>query len=533
MNKKNLNANLDDDNNSSTSNEELSKFKQRLNDARIRRVNVNNKDAIALDINNKDVVINKGSLNDLICTTVNISDSKKNIEVIEGQASDKKLDSSNNSITANKNSSTSEIKNEVNYKDVNLKDINEKKKDNLKEDTVSQKKIINNLVKKNRSKCVGIIKRKDISNLTVDEKNKRVNQLEKKILLELDTKIKREIDELNDLIVQNNDLINKLKDDSDVVSLDKVKEEYEKLNELLKKVTKLIEQVNILNNNYKFEDILNLTDFDDQNIVNDIIEFRDLLDTSEPSKELTEKYKMLDSFILFYREIFIKEENIKNNILFASKKEKEVEERDKKYVVLQEDLEFITQIDKECKLIIDKQNEYMDVLNNRIAHISSSRVVEYRMRGVEDILSSIMLYLSIMVKIPFRNNKVQVGSKALVTGRMLRNLSKMRPRAVEYTKYEADDFHDELFSHLSEVEVTMLVIDTVLDDVSKMKLEFEDEFKNKVPGYEKVESKLREIETSIKDSKKKLENASDRLKADVKVNNRKLVKVKELNERAA
>lgn len=554
MEKKNLYTEFD--NNSSSSDAELSKFKQRLANARIKKSMVTEKDVITShdDKLNKGKTKDKNSLDGIIQVTNGISDIKKNScnkdliddnKVLEKNSKAVKIsDTSENSVEIKKNLSdirtrdivTSDKENNILSKrksdalndEFTLKQTNVEKRNVSDERSVSYK---NKNVKKNKSKCVGIIKRKDISNLSDDEKVSRLDELEKKILLELDTKIKRELDELNNIVNDNNDLVEKFRSD-EVVSLDEVKERYDKLNELLKKITKLIEQANILNDNYKFEDILNLTDFEDQNIVNDIIEFRDLLDTSEHSKKLTDKYKMLDSFMLLYREVYIKEEVLKNNISVANDKVEKTEKRDKKYSELQEDMEVVSQIDSDCKLLINKQNEYLDVLRGRINNISSNRVVEYRMRGINDMLSSMLLYLGIMVGMPFKNNKVSAGAKALTMGLMLRNLRRSRPRtvAVERLHYEADDFSEELFSRLSDVEVTMSVINTVLDDVIKMKDEFDEEFYNKVPGYENVRVKLIELESSVRDSKKKLEETSEKLKTNVNINNKKLVRVKELNE---
>jgi hypothetical protein len=410
-------------------------------------------------------------------------------------------------------------------KSLDNKELDVKKK-------VEEQDNVKKVPKKRQSKCVGIIKRKDISNLTGEEKLKRLDELEKKILLELDTKLRREIDELNGITREQNDIVDFL-DNQKLISQEEVEEKLKRLNELLEKINKLIEQVKILNDNYRFEDVLNITDFQDQNIVNDIIEFRDILDTSKHSEKLTEKYKMLDKFILLYREVYIKEDVVKNNISVTEKQLEETKDRDNKYLRTREDIDNIERVNKDCKLIIDKQNEYLVALNRRISHIDSSRVLEYRMTGTNNLLMSTLMYIGIMMAMPFRNRRNQNMARILLTGQMLRNFNRNKLRPFEKIKYEAVDLTSEIYSHLDEVDIVSSVVNSTLDEVRSIKSEFKREFKGKVPGYEEVEAKLLEVERMVLASKKQLERTEDSLNRSLRENNKKLVRVKELNQNVA
>ena len=318
-----------------------------------------------------------------------------------------------------------------------------------------------------------------------------------------------------------------------MITSEEVEEEVKRLEELLKKVTKLIEQVKILNDNYKFEDILNITDFQDQNIVNDIIEFRDILDTSDHAEKLTEKYKMLDNFIVLYREVYIKNNVIKKNKEKASSKLKDTKDKEKKYLKFGEDADNIKKINDDCKIIIDKQNEYLAVLQRRINNIDASRVMEYRVMGTDNILRSMLMYMGIMMAMPFKNKKNKNIMSSVIVGNMLRNLNRPRGEFREKTKYDAIDLSDEIYNHLGEVEIVATIIDSTLDDIIRMKEEFSRNYKGKVPGYEEVESKLQEIELNILNNKKQIEKEFNSLSESIMVNDRKLVKVKELNHNLA
>ena len=475
-----------------------------------------------LDIKNKEV--DKKTQEETLTKKI---DSKKEIEdSIEKVEKAKKVEK----ITLN-NIQVEEKKKDIDSKaEVKIdKEIKKEKVNNVLEQ--ENKTTLKNKASKSQSRCIGIIKRKDISNLTDKEKTKRLEELQKKILLELDTKLKREIAELDEVRQENNKIVELL--NNEMITSEEVEEEVKRLEELLKKVTKLIEQVKILNDNYKFEDILNITDFQDQNIVNDIIEFRDILDTSDHAEKLTEKYKMLDNFIVLYREVYIKNNVIKKNKEKASSKLKDTKDKEKKYLKFGEDADNIKKINDDCKIIIDKQNEYLAVLQRRINNIDASRVMEYRVMGTDNILRSMLMYMGIMMAMPFKNKKNKNIMSSVIVGNMLRNLNRPRGEFREKTKYDAIDLSDEIYNHLGEVEIVATIIDSTLDDIIRMKEEFSRNYKGKVPGYEEVESKLQEIELNILNNKKQIEKEFNSLSESIMVNDRKLVKVKELNHNLA
>lgn len=387
--------------------------------------------------------------------------------------------------------------------------------------------------KKNQNKYVGIIVRRDVSNLTEEQKEERLKELEKEILLGLDTKLEREIDNLERLESEHDEIVGELKYKK-LISKEEIKEKSERLKEILKQIKFYIEQIEILNDNYRFEDIINLTEFKDQNIISSIVEYRDILESNnDRSKDLSDKYKMLDNFIILYREVYIKEELLKHNVDVSEEHYRKTEERDKKYDKLKDDVESVERVNNECKIIIDKQNEYLRALNDRISRIDSTRVLRYRMEGVNNILLSTLMYITIMNNMRFRNRRVQNAARLLVTGRMLRNLNRNRLRPVETIRYDAEDLQDDLYRHLNDLEILSTLVEVTLSDVRKMREEFIREFKGKVPGFEEVETKLDEVEKSILQTKKRLELSENVVNRNLQVNDRKMVRVRQLNERAA
>ena len=159
--------------------------------------------------------------------------------------------------------------------------------------------------------------------------------------------------------------------------------------------------------------------------------------------------------------------------------------------------------------------------------------MEYRVMGTDNILRSMLMYMGIMMAMPFKNKKNKNIMSSVIVGNMLRNLNRPRGEFREKTKYDAIDLSYEIYNHLGEVEIVATIIDSTLDDIIRMKEEFSRNYKGKVPGYEEVESKLQEIELNILNNKKQIEKEFNSLSESIMVNDRKLVKVKELNHNLA
>lgn len=383
-----------------------------------------------------------------------------------------------------------------------------------------------------KNKCVGIIKRKDVSKLNDEEKSERIVELGQKILSEIDLKLEKDIFKLNEIIREQNLLVESCQTEQDLDKLEQIRKEYEELYRKFKEFTK---QVELLYENYDFEKIIDLNEFsDNQILVNDIIEFRDLLDNSDPAVELVEQYKLLDNFVMLHREIFLIEERIKKNTEKQDKKIERVKDRDENYSLFQEKLDGVSRVDSECKLIIDKQNDYVKALFNRINHISSERVIEYQVRGINNLLETTILYVALLAaNIQLQLSGRGMTARAMATRRMLANIRRQMnqdPLRVEKIRYQAEDFENEIFAHIDDLGSAIKVIDETIGDIGKYRKEFEEKYKGIVTGYEEVLSKLNEVEKMVFDSKQKALAVQAKLEESEKINSDKLVRVKALNE---
>lgn len=380
----------------------------------------------------------------------------------------------------------------------------------------------------NRTKYVGIIRRVDVSSLTEEEKDKRISELKVKILAGIDKKLELDMVELNRIREEKNRLVDSFSDDEDY---EKWVERKKKIEELLEKVRGLIEEINVLYENIDFSNVSDLDKFDNQIIVNDIIEYRDILDSSSRLHELSEEYKMLDNFVVLYREIFLTETRTKEMSDSVDTKVSEIVVRDEHYKNLDSSLDVVDDITRDCNLLIDKQNEYLKVLFSRIDHISSELITEYRFRGVNELLTSTLLYMGVMVAtLPTRRIPRVMATRAVATRRLLDNMRRqMQPEVTTRLQYEALDFEQEIFAHLDDIRLTINVIDATLEDIEKYKQEFREEYEGRVPNYEEVLGKLKEMELVVKETRQKALVVEKQLEDSQRVNESKLVRVKELN----
>ena len=385
-------------------------------------------------------------------------------------------------------------------------------------------------VKRNKSKCIGIIKRKDVSKLTESEKEKRMQELSEKIIYNINKRLADDIRELNKIREEKNKLIEDFENEQD---LEKWQERQKKLEELKQRIQDLIDQIMLLHDNYNFENVLEMHELEDQNLVNDIIEYRDILDTTEHSEKLTEEYKLLDNYVLLYREIFLTEDRTKDMVEKTDDKVTKLEKRDKDYKKLQEDIEDVKEVEDQCKRVIKKQNQYLEVLMRRISQIDSSRIVDYKFKGANEILTSTLMFIAIMGGSLFIPGVRGTMVRTNATRKMMKNLREATEfEKIEKTVYEASDFENEIFAHLGEVDMALHLIDDTLEEISRYRDKFNKEFKNVVNGFEEVETKLNEIEKSIVDAKKQTLALDAKLRESEKINAKKLVKVKELNSAA-
>ena len=244
-------------------------------------------------------------------------------------------------IVKEKNSNNGTPKNYIHRKDRNKTSLinkdgtdNKKVNDNIPitEDKDSTNGFISNVIKnirnttkdRNYVRRHGIDTKKKILNINND-KNDEIEQLKVNII----KKIKREFEKKNaELDVLESELYFINKDNDLEVELEKVEDLKKKIQSIITKINDIIEQYNIYNTNYELDDTIYI---DNNNIVDDIILFKNIVDSYKDKNNLVREYKLLDEFRELYNKLDHITEVANQLVIDNQNKINEYDIRDKKY----------------------------------------------------------------------------------------------------------------------------------------------------------------------------------------------------------
>lgn len=170
--------------------------------------------------------------------------------------------------------------------DYSKETVIEKEKKKFKENRVSKEK--NKLVRRSYSKkCVGI------SNHYQDNQE-NLKELGSEIIDKIKEQFENYLDEV-DVLASELFLIRDKQENE--VELAKVLELKKRINELIERLNTVIEQYNLYKRNNYIDGVIGI---EDSSIVDDMIEYRELLDNEVDKKKFTSQYKALDEFNSLY-----------------------------------------------------------------------------------------------------------------------------------------------------------------------------------------------------------------------------------------
>ena len=393
-------------------------------------------------------------------------------------------------------------------------------------DKVSRSKQTKDNKKKSFSFSYGSTKR-ELSAMSIEERKKRLKTLG----VEITKKIREGFEEkLDELEVLESELWLLNQQHNSEVELERVREIKKKINDLIDKLNLIIKQYNLYAESYYMDNVIGL---DDNVLLDDIIDYRTLLDSFEGEQAFIEEVKALDEFKALYDSLVeIKADTEK----LQEENEEKIEEydiRDKKYDSIK--LEMISALDigKKTDLEVSRQNEYIKRLMEDIEKIDRHEYVTSHLRGVGALLSSSLRYMRALVMSPLSGMIPGIGMQALVARRMIANAYRhLHFEDINHVYYEAIDYDSELNHHLLSVSYVEDMVDGAIKDVSRLREEFMSIYDRRIPGYEDTLKKIGEIEKNLVRSQNRVLLAKKNLKRSKKINENKLVRVRKLNDEA-
>lgn len=334
-------------------------------------------------------------------------------------------------------------------------------------------------------------------------------------------------DKLDELVVLESELFLLEQDRENAIELKQVKEIKKRIDELIDRVNAIIEQYNLYKKNYYID---NLVGIDDGVLLDDIIDYRTLIDGFDAERKFVKEYKMLDEFRSLYSNLVQVKKDTKNLIEKNEQKINEFDVRDKKYDDIRLQMVQVDKVNKDCSLEMDRQNEYFSELMSKINHISREEYTTYHMRGIGELIGQSLRYMGLMLASPLAGFIPGIAINTLATRRMIGNIyQNMRMEPVHHVRYEAIDYDSEISRKLTDINYTSVLIDDTLKDIGRLKEDFMDQYDSRIPGYEDTLKKIDKMEQQIYRNQNRVEIVRKNLKASKKINANKLMRVRRLN----
>lgn len=395
--------------------------------------------------------------------------------------------------------------------------LNENNKDKNLNNKKSEKQLENEIEKENN-----II----IKNNYITTKSKiNPNNLEEKIFIKLQKqliKLKNECE-----IVESEEyIINKYEKDNELYQ--KAKEINEKINKILKRLEKINKEYKIIKDNNLVVDPLYL---DDSILIDDIIAYRNMIEEKQ-YKDINSRIKLLEEYRYLYKNVdklVEKTEDIKEK---SDRRVKELEERDEKYKKAKNKMVNLSEIESCCNLIIAKNNKYLEELTSKINKIDKGKYVEKKLKGMNGFLSSTLRYIGLLTLTPLRGIIPGIAARTVATRKLLNEMLKnMHYETKEKVIYSAINYTSEINNKLYDIDSISDNIDGAIDDIMKLKKEFQDYFSiYNLEEYENAYKKILLLENNILNNKEKINIMKEKLIKNKKINNDVLTKVRKLNQ---
>ena len=492
------------------------RFRERLQKIRKERLNFNNRS----DVNKNEFFLLTFGRNILKITLALPSVVYSNV-VIKGKKEKKKQE--NKVITKEDNISNDSIfDNKLEYDDIVFSKINHSGNVDRRIKINKIKDIDISLLKKQREYYM------DNKNVIDNKENIEIQRIQKQIINLIKKKL---INNINELEILQSELyiLNQMGLGDNY--LNECQYDIKEIKKLLSRINSLKEKYNYLKNNVDFEYML---EYDDNLLIDKILELKEICSKGDV-KNIVDNYKILNEYKFLYLKIDKLEEDTIKLQEYKDNKVKELKNRDINFEELKNKI-YNLDNDKEKYInFVNKQNLFLRGLEEKISKIDSYEQVTYRLKGFNRLLGNSFKYLGLLLINPLKGVVPGIVSQTLITKNVVKNLyNNLEWQENKKMVYEAIDYSSSIKIAINDLSNTSSLIDTTLEDIVLLKEKYKKEFskyENSFSEYNEAIKKLNKIENSVLNSKIKLGMIQTRMKEKEKINDNKLKKVKELNNK--
>lgn len=372
------------------------------------------------------------------------------------------------------------------------------------------------------------LKNKNTNNFNKDKITNTIsnNELEKKIYLKLEKELIRLKNEC-EIIESEEYIINKYEKDQEV---------YNNALRINKKIDKLLIKLKKIEKDYKLfkdKDLIKEPLFlEDTLLIDDIIEYRESLSKIKTSP-INNKLKLLGEYQYLYLnldKLIDKTEQIKE---ISNKRVEELSLRDQNYKEAKNKIVNISEIENCTSKIINKNKMYLEELSKKVDKITEEKYIEKKLEGMNGFFTSSLRYIFLLTLTPLSGIFPGIAARTIATRKLLHGmLENMHYKTQEKSLFLADNYLDEINNRIYDIKDLEDNIDSAIEEVKKLKKEFQDEFlAYNLPEYDKTYKKLELIEANILNNKEKTRIIKEKLIKNKTLNKNTLLKVRKLNTR--
>lgn len=371
--------------------------------------------------------------------------------------------------------------------------------------------------------------KKNINNF---DKNKHIQKNDRDLLLntivgKLDNKCSKMLFKLDNLYSDYYNILNFSDEEIDKNECEKRLKEIEKIKKEIEEISK---QFNIINDDKYLDDVLEL---DDSNLIEDIIKYKNLCNKLLDKKDIYENYKRIENYerVNTYLDKFNKRiDELKDK---KEKKKEEIEKRSKDFDLFKN---LVSSVDVKNERYFSIINSSVDICNSilkNVENIFKSESVEYRLKGLSDLVSSSFRYLFYLSISPFKGIFPSIAINTLITRDMIRNIkNNLELEEIRKIKYYAKDYENEINKNIYDMNNLNNLLYNTLDDISNLKKEFKDKYNkyiDKIPEYKDIYNKINKIENMVNYNLNRVKMVEKSLTKSKEKNKNKLIKIKRLN----
>lgn len=372
------------------------------------------------------------------------------------------------------------------------------------------------------------LKNKNTNNVNKDKITNTIsnNELEKKIYLKLEKELIRLKNEC-EIIESEEYIINKYEKDQEV---------YNNALRINKKIDRLLIKLKKIEKDYKLfkdKDLIKEPLFlEDTLLIDDIIEYRESLSKIKTSP-INNKLKLLGEYQYLYLnldKLIDKTEQIKE---ISNKRVEELSLRDQNYKEAENKIVNISEIENCTSKIINKNKMYLEELSKKVDKITEEKYIEKKLEGMNGFFTSSLRYIFLLTLTPLSGIFPGIAARTIATRKLLHGmLENMHYKTQEKSLFLADNYLDEINNRIYDIKDLEDNIDSAIEEVKKLKKEFQDEFlAYNLPEYDKTYKKLELIEANILNNKEKTRIIKEKLIKNKTLNKNTLLKVRKLNTR--